>query len=135
GRCVLVSAGHWQDRERVDTPLPRLDPFDFLGMAFRAEGPCRPAERSAGGAARHDDPALGSGLPERFAPGIHRDFERGKIGTDAARRHRSFLRMAAVMGVGAGPPVTSAVRASLTWFTAVPRSCSTASRICVMPTT
>ena len=36
-------------------------------------------------------------------------------------------------GSDAGPPVTNAISAPSTWLTATPRSCSTASRTCVMP--
>src|ERR1700679_4376663 len=48
-------------------------------------------------------------------------------------RHQPLLNIVPLTGRVAGPPVTSAISASFTWLIAVPRHCSTASRIWVMP--
>src|SRR5215510_8466362 len=47
----------------------------------------------------------------------------------------AFLTIVALIGIADGPPVKSASSHPSTWFTAVPRTCSTASYTCVNPMT
>src|SRR5262249_21674135 len=52
---------------------------------------------------------------------------------DSRVGHRHLRSNVPLTGSAAGPPVTSAISAPSPWWTAVPRSCSTASRMCVIP--
>src|SRR5207244_13136645 len=78
---------------------------------------------------------VAGGLPERLRPRVGRQLghEVGHLGKDPAAFDGHLLRMSALTGMDAGPPVTRARSAPSTWLTAVPRICSTASRTCVMP--
>ncbi len=99
--------------------------------AARSAGPPVPRPRRAGSGRRRGGSSGRSGtrpgrpVPERPSASC----AVGRVG-HGVRHLRSRVPLT---GRAAGPPVTSANSAPSTWFTATPRSCSTASRMWVMP--
>jgi len=52
---------------------------------------------------------------------------------DGFAHGQALLRIRLETGMDAGPPLARANSQSFTWLMAVPRTCSTASTMCVMP--